>query len=136
LYNYAVSNNDAKYIEFIGDNAEGGVLNNINTKIEKYNWKSYKVKNIKMKELLQESNFKYIDFMIIDVEGSELSLLQSINFEFPIFCIIIEAHSNEPEKNKMFGDFLKSNGFTFKERQRGNEIWLNLNYFRKHLFNN
>ena len=36
-----------------------------------------------------------MDFMIIDVEGSELSLLQSINFEFPIFCYyIIEAHSN------------------------------------------
>ena len=77
-----------------------------------------------------------MDFMIIDVEGSELSLLQSINFEFPIFCYyIIEDHSNEQEKNKAFGEFLKLNGFTFKERQRGNEIWINHNYFRKDLFN-
>ena len=38
-------------------------------------------------------------------------------------------------KCKIFGELLKNNGFTFKERQRGNEIWLNHNYFRKHLFN-
>jgi len=88
-----------------------------------------------MKDILHNSKFNYIDFMIIDVEGSELSLLKSINFVFPIFCIIIEAHSGEQEKNKIFGNFLKKNGFKFKERQRGNEVWLNHNYFRKHLFN-
>mgnify|MGYP005991738521 FL=1 len=88
-----------------------------------------------MKDILNNSKFTYIDFMIIDVEGSELSLLQSIDFIFPIFCIIIEAHSTEQEKNKIFGELLKNNGFTFKERQRGNEIWLNHSYFRKHLFN-
>ena len=54
-----------------------------------------------MKDILHNSKFNYIDFMITDVEGSELSLLKSINFVFPIFCIIIEAHSGEQEKNKM-----------------------------------
>ena len=88
-----------------------------------------------MKDILDNSKFNYIDFMIIDVEGSELSLLKSINFDFPIFCIIIEAHSWQQEKNKIFGNLKKKNGFKFKERQRGNEIWLNHNYFRKHLFN-
>jgi hypothetical protein len=60
--------------------------------------------------------------MIIDVEGSELLLLKSIDFTFPIFCIIIEAHSNDQEKNKIFGEYLKENAFTFKERQSGNEF--------------
>jgi hypothetical protein len=73
--------------------------------------------------------------MIIDVEGSELSLLKSIDFNFPIFCIIIEAPSDQVEKNRKVGDYLTLNKFTFKERQRGNEVWLNHNYFRKHLFN-
>jgi FkbM family methyltransferase len=136
LYNCAVTNNDSFEIEFIGDTAEGGIIDSINTDLTKYNnWDTYKVKNRKMKDILNESKFNYIDFMIIDVEGSELLLLESIDFNFPIFCIIIEAHSNEQEKNKIFGNFLKNNGFTFKERQRGNEIWLNHNYFRKHLFN-
>jgi FkbM family methyltransferase len=134
LYNCAVSNSDEKSISFIGNNAEGGLLDNINTDLTKYNWKPYTVLNKKMKDILHNSKFNYIDFMIIDVEGSELSLLKSIDFKFPIFCIIIEAHSGEQSKNKIFGDYLKDNGFTFKERQRGNEIWLNHNYFRKDLF--
>jgi FkbM family methyltransferase len=134
LYNYAVSNNECEEITFIGNNAEGGIFNNINTDLTRYNWNSYKVKNIRMSEILKQSKFEYIDFMIIDVEGSELTLLKSIDFKFPIFCIIIEAHSGEQEKNKEFGDYLKENGFTFKERQRGNEVWLNHNYFRKNLF--
>jgi FkbM family methyltransferase len=134
LYNCAVSNSDEKTISFIGNNAEGGLVGNINTDLHKYNWKPYTVSNTKMKDILQHSKFNYIDFMIIDVEGSELSLLKTIDFNFPIFCIIIEAHSGEQPKNKIFGDYLKNNGFTFKERQRGNEIWLNHNYFRKHLF--
>jgi len=136
LYNCAVTNNDSLYIDFIGDGALGGVLNNNNTDISKFkNNHSYKVKNMKMKDILSKSKFQYIDFMIIDVEGSELSLLHTIDFSFPIFCIIIEAHSNEQEKNRIFGEYLKSNGFTFKERQRGNEVWLNHGYFRKNLFN-
>lgn len=135
LYNYAVSDNDQIEIDFIGNDPMGGIVNDINTDLSNKNWNSYKVKNIKMKDLLKQTALNYIDFMIIDVEGSELSLLKSIDFSFPIFCILIEAHSDEQEKNKIFGDFLKTNGFTYKERQRGNEIWLNHNYFRKHLFN-
>ena len=130
-----MTNNESSTVSFIGNNAEGGITNNINTNLNKYNWNSYDVPNKKMKDILNNSKFTYIDFMIIDVEGSELSLLQSIDFTFPIFCIIIEAHSTEQEKNKIFGELLKNNGFTFKERQRGNEIWLNHSYFRKHLFN-
>lgn len=136
LYNCAVSNTDDDYIEFVGDNPMAGVYGNTNTDLSKYsNWKPYMVKNIKMKDILKNSSFKYIDFMIVDVEGSELSLLKSIDFTFPIFCIIIEAHSDEPLKNKEFGEYLEKRGFTYKERQRGNEVWLNTNYFRKDLFN-
>jgi FkbM family methyltransferase len=135
-YNYAITNTDDNYVDFIGDNAEAGINYNINTDINKFkHWKPYKVPNSKMKYIIEQSQYKYIDIMIIDVEGSEFELLKSIDFSFPIFCIIIEAHSNEQEKNKIFGEYLKTNGFTYKERQRGNEIWLNHNYFRKHLFN-
>ena len=107
LYNCAVTNSESSTISFIGNNAEGGITNNINTNLNKYNWNSYDVPNKKMKDILNNSKFTYIDFMIIDVEGSELSLLQSIDFTFPIFCIIIEAHSTEQEKNKIFGELLK-----------------------------
>lgn len=134
LYNCAVSNKDDLEIEFIGNNGEGGIIEHLNTDLNKYNWSSYKVNNKRMKDILNESKFDYIDFMIIDVEGGELEVLKSIDFDFPIFCIIIEAHSNQQEKNKLFGEILKKNGFRYRERQRGNEVWINYNYFRKHLF--
>lgn len=135
LYNCAVTNIDSPTISFMGDNCEGGVTESLNTDISKFGWtKSYQVSNRKMKDILDNSKFEYIDFMFIDVEGSELLLLESIDFKFPIFCIIIEAHSTEQEKNKLFGELLKKNGFTYRERQRGNEVWINHNYFRKHLF--
>lgn len=73
--------------------------------------------------------------MSIDVEGGELSFLKSFDFKIPVFCIIIEAHSDEQEKNKIFGDYLISKNFTFMERQRGNEIWMNKNYHRLEYFN-
>ena len=98
LYNCAVTNNDSSTISFIGNNAEGGINDDINTNLNNYNWTPYEVENKKMKNILENSRFKYIDIMIIDVEGSELSLLKSIDFTFPIFCIIIEAHSTEQKK--------------------------------------
>ena len=64
-----------------------------------------------------------------------VDLLKSIDFTFPIFCILIEAHSDAQDRNKIVGNHLKSNGFTYYERQLGNEVWINKNYFRKHLFN-
>ena len=59
-----------------------------------------------MKKIIADSSLKYIDFMIIDVEGGELEVLKSIDFDFPIFCIIIEAASNQQEKNTIFGNYL------------------------------
>ena len=137
IYNCAVSNINDDFVQFIGHGgaAEAGLVGNINTDLKRFpSWKPYYVQNRKMSDILTKSRFNYIDFMIIDVEGAELSLLQSIDFSFPIFCIIIEAHSKEQDKNKIFGQLLSSNGFTFRERQRGNEVWINHNYFRRHLF--
>ena len=142
-YNYAVTNGNVEYVDFIGDtHPEAGLVENVKNNtlngdvIERFGWKTtYKVKNIKMHHILSNSKYRYIDFMIIDVEGGELDLLRSIDFTFPIFCIIIEAHSTTQERNKVVGNFLLKNGFTYMERQRGNEVWINKNYFRIHLFN-
>lgn len=136
-YNFAISETNDTEVDFIGNNAMGGIiktmaksdLNHFNNDL------AYKVKNNSMQNIIKDSNLNYIDFMFIDVEGGELEVLKTIDFNFPIFCIIIEAASNQQEKNIIFGNYLKSKNFTYKERQRGNEVWINNNYFRKHLFN-
>lgn len=135
FYNCAVSNSEDETIIFTGNNAEGRVLETLSINFIDELSNSYSVPNRKMRDILRDSSFNYIDFMIIDVEGTELSLLQTIDFNYPIFCIIIEALSGQQEKNRIFGEYLKDHGFAFKERQRGNEVWINHNYFRKDLFN-
>lgn len=149
-YNYAVSSKEEKFVKFYGIGPEGGITSTLNTPTTKnginyylnlrnlkrffFNKTTFKVRTVKMSKILIESKFKYIDFMIIDVEGGELELLKSIDFSFPIFCIIVESHINLQEQNSLVRDFLIAKGYTFKERQRGNEVWLNLNYYRKYLF--
>ena len=123
-YNYVISNLDEEYINFSGHNAEAG----ISDLLTENNMSSYKLPNKKMKDLLVESQFKYIDIFILDVEGAELEVLKSVDFNaIDIYCIFFEAHSNQQERNKKVGDFLKNKGFVYKDRQRGNEVWLNKN---------
>jgi hypothetical protein len=146
----AVSCISAKHVEFYGNDPTGGILKTLSIPPKENkrkpfpglnNLKSFlfykdfsKVRNKKMSDILSGSKFNYVDFMFIDVEGGELELIKSIDFSFPIFCIIVEAHSDQQEKNQLVRDFLLSKGFSFRERQRGNEIWINHNYFRKDLF--
>ena len=78
---------------------------------------------VKFKDLI--SSYNTLDF---------LNELQTNNL---IFYIIIGIGLFYFAKIliQIFGNYLKKHGFTFKERQRGNQIWINYNYFRKHLFN-
>tara|TARA_R110002072_G_scaffold84065_12_gene190592 strand:- start:26 stop:730 length:705 start_codon:yes stop_codon:yes gene_type:complete len=129
-YNTAISNMDDNKVTFSGLGETGGITEFLNTD----QLHSYTVNNSKMKDVIKNSGFEYIDFMFIDVEGSELEVIKTIDFTFPIYCIIIEAHSTEQEKNKIFGNYLSDHGFTYHERQRGNEVWINKNYLRRNLF--
>jgi FkbM family methyltransferase len=133
-YNCIVSNRDEQFLEFVGNNSQAHIKNESDN-IRKYRRNLYYINNRKMRDILKQTKYKYIDIMSIDVEGNELELLKSIDFSFPIFYIFIEAASDQQEKNMVFGNYLKENGFTYKERQRGNEVWVNLNYFRRDLFN-
>jgi len=134
-FNYAISCFKENKVEFIGDNACGGILQTQNTNINKWpHWKPYYTPNISLSNLINtKTNFTYIDFMIIDVEGGEVNLLKSFDFDIDVFCIIIEAHSNQDHSEMM--NILYKNGFVYKERQRGNQVWINHNSKRKHLFN-
>ena len=134
-FNCAVSNNDEKFVEYSGNDPCAGINMHLIEHEKLKNNPKYNVINKKMCDIITESKLEYIDIFSIDVEGSELEILKSTNFNIPIFCIIIEANSSQPKKNEEFGNYLKEKGFTFKERQRRNEIWFNHNYFRKHLFN-
>lgn len=58
--------------------------------------------------LAQHPNFKHIDYLSIDVEGAEMSVLKSINFEkTPIRLISVENNYKSREIHK----FLRQHGY-------------------------
>ena len=68
-----------------------------------------------------------VDFMSIDIEGNEMGVLTSIDFEkyeFRVICV----ENNIPEKQN-FNEFLSKKGFCFFDRVGVDEIYYNKKYF-------
>ena len=68
-----------------------------------------------------------IDFMSIDIEGHEMRVLNSIDFEkyeFQVICV----ENNTPEKQS-FNEFFLERGFYFFDRVGVDEIYFNPKHF-------
>ena len=91
-----------------------------NTKFNKNKMKtSTFAKNILIKE---------IDYLSIDIEGTELDVLNSINFQEYIIKVI-SVENNNPEKIN-FNSFFKEKNFSFFDRVGQDEIFYNNNFFK------
>uniref|UniRef100_A0A7S2PPM3 Methyltransferase FkbM domain-containing protein n=1 Tax=Skeletonema marinoi TaxID=267567 RepID=A0A7S2PPM3_9STRA len=65
----------------------------------------------------------YFDFFSLDVEGAELSVLRSINFDLVGFGVILmEADEHNPTKNMAARELLESNGYMYLEK-KGRSFW-------------
>ena len=132
LVNSAISNSEETKVSFIGNNLEAGISSLFLMNHERFPaCKSYLVDNKKMKTVIQDSNLKYIDVMFIDTEGSEFEIIKSINFSFPISLIVVEAHKENIEEDKLLKEILNDNGFNFYFQIRGNYWFYNQNNNRK-----
>lgn len=132
LVNSAISNSEETQISFIGDNLEAGISSLSSINLERFPaWKNYMVDNKKMKTVIQDSNLKYIDVMFIDTEGSEFEIIKSINFSFPISLIVVEAHKENKEEDKLLKEILNDYGFKFYFQIRGNYWFYNQDNNRK-----
>lgn len=78
----------------------------------------------------------YFDFYSLDVEGAELSVLESIDFNRINFgVIVVEADDNNPMKNLAVRYFLENKGYSFLEHRKPNYWFVNANFYDiyKHL---
>ena len=83
-----------------------------------------------LSSILKKSNLKYIDLWSLDVEGSELHCLNTMDWSIPIGLIVVENNQNKEEI-----DFkLKEHGFTFTAQYKRDGYYFNFKYFRKNLF--
>ena len=74
-----------------------------------------------------------VNFLNIDVEGSEKLVLDTMDWDIPVYIICIELDDHNSEKDEYCRKLLQSKGFSLKFRLCINEFWINDNYFRKDL---
>ena len=66
-----------------------------------------------LKTILDRHGITHIDYLSIDTEGNELSILKTIDFEkFDIEIIDVENNYNSPD----IRNFLKSKGYQLKKK--------------------
>lgn len=136
-YNLAISNKEGE-VSFIGkETAVGGIVNSLSKNWIR-DWKLntneiYNIKTTKLSNVLKHAGVKYIDLWSLDVEGSELEVLEGMDWDIPVYIIIIEvAHDVYKDKTEKCRDILRKHGFTCDGIRRGlDEFWINNNYFRK-----
>jgi len=138
--------NDKTEIDFVGDGtAVGGSKHILDTMVhDNKTWADQwnlnnpivKVPAKKLKDIIKESGIKYIDFFSLDVEGGELDVLKSMDWNIPIYIIVMEVGAslvwNNASKVEECREILRKNGFKSDGKTYGlDEWWINDNYFRK-----
>lgn len=133
-YNLAVNYTPGK-VKFIGDWATAGMVDTMSESFRQGWHKSvsqeYYVDGSPIQDILRKSNIEYIDFMSIDVEGGEQAVLETFDFNIPVYLICIELSGDDKQKDDMCRTILLKQGFRFKYRLCINEFWCNKAYFRK-----
>ncbi|GLI71351.1 hypothetical protein VaNZ11_016519 [Volvox africanus] len=86
------------------------------------NWQSYteaeapSVPCYPFSALVSLAGIRHVDVMFLDVEGGEMSVLQSVAFgEFKADVMVIEASGGEPEREARVRDFMADVGYQYME---------------------
>jgi len=121
-YNYAISEVEGE-VEFVGGGALGGIISSMCTH-HLTGWglhtqTPFKVNSIPIKKLL--TDVKRVDLFSIDVEGGEISVLKTYDWNIPTYIILLEDNYN----NKECSEILLGKGFELDGSVGGNQIWIN-----------
>jgi FkbM family methyltransferase len=125
---------EAGTMEMRGTYATAGLVDTMHPDFAKRhhpNSEVYQVRTFPFHEILKHADISYIDFLSLDVEGGELVVLKTMDFNIPVYVIVIELDGYNVEKDQACRDILFSQGFTLKRRFANNEFWANDDYFRK-----
>ena len=116
-------------VVFVGNGSVGGVLSTMN-EIHKFNFSLYsenlsmKIKSLPFYEITKNIDIKRVDLFSIDVEGSEFEVLNTFDWNIPVYLILIELDGNNKEKDDKCRNLLIEKGFKFDSRIGLNDIWI------------
>jgi FkbM family methyltransferase len=82
----------------------------------------------RLDSILHEAGVKRIDFWSLDVEGSEVEVLQTMDWSIPVGVLCIETQTGQMKD--ICDRILTHNGLRYSETFAHNEIWVNP-YFRR-----
>ena len=96
--------------------------------------KDFKIKNVKtrtLSEILNKNKFYNIDFLNIDIEGHELEVLRSVNFQkfnIKVICVeLINFNKLSGNKKNQLIALLKKNKYKFVDKSEINYIFKRTN---------
>ncbi len=108
---------------------EEGTLSRV---VKSKNVATRKVKQRALKNVLAERGIKKIDFISMDVEGYELSVLKGIDFRsVEIDVILLEVEDAKIRRAKKVRDYLKSQNYIMLTRLNQDDIWARKEFLRK-----
>ena len=81
------------------------------------------VEVVKLNDILESHNVKYVDLLSIDTEGAEHEIIESIDFDSVYFHVIVLENHYEGD---FFRNFLREKGFNILWRLNDDEVYVNL----------
>jgi FkbM family methyltransferase len=129
-FNYAISEFDG-VVEFVGSGALGGIKDSMpNGHLKGWGLDkelTYKVESKPISNVIRHLNIDRVDLFSIDVEGGELEVLRTFDWNIPVYIVLIEMAKYESNKDEDCRKFLISKGFEFDSIIGCNEVWINKN---------
>lgn len=127
-------------VDFVGNGYTAGMVSTMSN-IHKFTWGLYpenghpltKIKSLPFHEITKSVNIKRVDLFSIDVEGGEFEVLNTFDWNIPVYLVLLETDGYNPEKDNKCRKLLIENGFEYKCKvgKMGNidlnEIWINKN---------
>lgn len=131
-YNCAISTKNKAL--FTGDYGTAGIVETM-AEAFKNEWHAgakkencYEVECRQMSAIINETGLNKIDLFALDVEGGELEVLRTIDWDntnIDLFLIELDGHSHE--KDSACRRILEDRGFRFEKRIGINDLWENTN---------
>lgn len=92
------------------------------------NRKYFDVNCFRLEDILEDRGIKHVDYISIDTEGSEMQVLEGINFDkVEIDVIEIEVNYRGEEEDK-FNNYLDCKGFVLGAQLTGDNIYISRNF--------
>ena len=122
----ACYNTNNEYVDIVEANLLSGIKKDIDKHHKKTeNKKIVKVMTKTLTNILNENNApKYIEYLSIDTEGSELKILQGIDFDKYRFGYINIEHNNVEPKRSQMKDLLIKNGYKYMGENKWDDIYV------------